>query len=53
VTRRGPKGASVIEARLDGAPVPVPEGEARIPLRQDGAGHDLEVILGQREDKPS
>ncbi|TMQ64568.1 MAG: hypothetical protein E6K78_08910 [Candidatus Eisenbacteria bacterium] len=38
----------VVEARLDGAPVPVVKGAARVPLTQDGAEHRVVVVLGAK-----
>src|SRR5262249_26168646 len=49
ITVRNPHAcsATVVRARLDGAPVPVREGAARVALRRPGAGtHRLEVELG-------
>ncbi|MFI5370720.1 MAG: GH36-type glycosyl hydrolase domain-containing protein [Candidatus Eisenbacteria bacterium] len=37
---------TVREARLDGAPVPVADGAARIPLARDGRTHRVEIVLG-------
>jgi hypothetical protein len=37
----------VTEATLDGRPVRVAHGEARVPLLRDGASHRLEVTLGR------
>jgi cyclic beta-1,2-glucan synthetase len=38
---------TVTEATLDGRPVRVAHGEARVPLLRDGASHRLEVTLGR------
>ncbi|HYM81593.1 MAG TPA: glycosyl transferase, partial [Candidatus Limnocylindria bacterium] len=37
----------VVEARADGAPVPIEDGAARVPLRRDGELHSVEIVLGQ------
>jgi len=40
------RSSAVVSATLDGEPAPVDGGVARIPLRHDGAGHRVEVVLG-------
>jgi cyclic beta-1,2-glucan synthetase len=39
----------VVAATLDGAPAPVADGAARIPLARDGAPHRVDVTLGPRD----
>ena len=39
----------VMEATVDGAPVPIEEGAARIPIGRDDGKHIVHLILGQRE----
>jgi cyclic beta-1,2-glucan synthetase len=45
---RNPEGRAeiVVDAALDGAPVPVEDGEARVPLRRDGRAHRVEIVFG-------
>jgi len=45
--------AAVIECRLDGAPAPVADGAARVPLAADGAVHQVVVRLGPATADPS
>jgi cyclic beta-1,2-glucan synthetase len=40
------RAAGVVKATVDGEPVPVADGEARIPLARDGRPHRVEVELG-------
>jgi cyclic beta-1,2-glucan synthetase len=39
-------GRGVREARVDGEPVPVTAGVARIPIEYDGCTHRVDVVLG-------
>ena len=45
---RNPEGRAerVLDAALDGAPVPVEDGEARVPVIHDGRAHRVEIGLG-------
>jgi cyclic beta-1,2-glucan synthetase len=38
--------AAVVEATLDGRPVRIVHGVARVPLLFDGGAHRLEIVLG-------
>jgi cyclic beta-1,2-glucan synthetase len=40
----------VVEAALDGKPVPVADGAARLPIVRDGRTHRVEIVLGRRSD---
>ena len=46
VRRASREGTGVLSAVLDGAPVPVVEGRARVPLADDGRDHRVEVSIG-------
>ena len=45
VVEQGPGRGVVVEARLDGIPVPVVDGAARLPLARDGGVHRVELRL--------
>jgi cyclic beta-1,2-glucan synthetase len=45
------RAARVVAATVDGAPAPVADGAARIPLARDGAPHRVEVILGESSEE--
>jgi cellobiose phosphorylase len=51
VSVRNPHGRAdtVVAATLDGHPVPVEGGAARVPLRRDGGTHVVEVTLGAED----
>jgi cyclic beta-1,2-glucan synthetase len=49
VSNPGRKARSVVAATVDGRPVGVEDGEARIPLAGDGRVHRVAVVLGDRE----
>jgi cyclic beta-1,2-glucan synthetase len=48
IAARNPRrrGLGVASATLDGEPVPVEHGAARVPLVRDGAAHRIELVLG-------
>ena len=45
---RNPTGvaAGVRSAALDGAPLPIEDGAALVPLPRDGGIHEIDVLLG-------
>jgi cellobiose phosphorylase len=46
MTNRSGRGGNVIGATLDGAPVELQDGAARVPIAGDGADHRVELELG-------
>jgi len=47
---RNPDGCthSVVSVIVDGEPVPVPDGEARVPITANGAAHTIVITLGSK-----